>query len=134
MAIFINAAHIGDAWLQAYAELQGTGQAENLSVAIAEPLQEDLGVRRAIEAQLVDLRTRGADAAFARVQSMHTVANTIFPLGLYRPGSPESAERFMASVFRSEELRSRSRNRGWGTYIGRLVAYPAPGGGTTNQM
>jgi hypothetical protein len=133
VAVFVNADHIGDAWLQVYEALQPTGHALNLSVAIRHPLQEDLGVRRAIESHLVELQERGF-SSFATVQSMHTVANTIFPIGLYRPEKPGAGERFMASVARGETLRARSRHGGWGTYIGRMVAYPAPGGGTTNQM
>lgn len=134
MAIFIDATDIGDAWLRAYAALEPTGHAINLSVAISDPLSENLGVRRAIETRLVELRERRTGTDFVNVQSMHTVANTIFPLGLYRPGSPGAAERFMQSVARSEDLRSRSRKKGWGTYIGRLTAYPARDGQNTNQL
>jgi hypothetical protein len=135
MAVYVNADHVGDAWLQAYEALQPTGQALNLAVAIRDPLREDTGVRRAIERRLVELHAQtGTGSAFATVQSMHTVANTIFPVGLYRPGKPGAADRFMASVARGEALRARSRKRGWGTYVGRLVSYPAPGGGTVNQL
>lgn len=135
MTVYVNAAHIGDAWLQAYEALQPTGYALNLAVAIQDPLREDLGVRRAIEHRLVELHTQaGPGSAFATVQSMHTVANTIFPVGLYRPGKHGAGDRFMTSVARGERLRARSRNRGWGTYVGRLVGYPAPGGETVNQL
>lgn len=134
MAVFIHATHIGDAWLQAYAALEKTGHAINLSVAITDPLHEDLGVKWAIENRLVALRDRRRSGDFANVQSMHTVANTIFPLGLYRPGSPGAAQRFMDNVARSEVQRAHSRRRGWGTYIGRLTAYPARDGQATNQL
>lgn len=134
MAVFIDAPDIGSAWLKAYASLQSTGHAVNLSVAIAEPLREDVGVRRIIERRLVELRAGGRRDDFQNVQSMHTVANTIFPIGLYRPGAPGAAERFMASVKRGERVRAGSRKKGWGTYIGRLTAYPTRDGGTTNQL
>lgn len=132
MPVFVQAVDIGSAWLSAYQELEATGDAVNLAVSIAEPLREDLGVRRAIENQLVKER-HGRSNLFSRPQSMHTVANTIFPIGLYRPG-PQGAQRFMANVRIGEKQRSSDRNRDWGTYIGRLTAYPAPAGGTTNQL
>ena len=133
MAVFIDATDIGSAWVQAYAALEEAGRAVNVAVSISDPLNEDVGVRRAIEQRLVELR-QGGSADFANVQSMHTVSNTIFPIGLYRPGSPGAAQRFMASIATSEALRARSRRRGWGTYSGRLIAYPARDGGTTNQL
>lgn len=133
MAVFVDAPDIGSAWLSAFEALQSSGNAVNLSVAITDPLHEDLGVKRAIEARLIDLRA-GGHRDFGAVQSVHTVANTIFPVGLYRPETPGAAARFMANVARSERLRARSRRRGWGTYIGRLTAYPSRDGGTTNQL
>jgi len=133
MAIFIDEKDIGTAWLAAYEALQETGQAVNLSVAIAHPLHEDVGVRRAIERRLVELQAAGT-SNFANPQSMHTVANTIFPIGLYRPGRDGAASRFMANVHRNEGLRASSRSRRWGTYIGRLTAYPSQDGSTTNQL
>lgn len=133
MAVFIDAPNIGRAWLSAFEALQSTGNAVNISVAITDPLREDLGVRRAIEARLVSLRASG-HRDFQGVQSMHTVANTIFPVGLYRPETHDAATRFLANVGRNERLRAHSRHRGWGTYIGRLTAYPARDGGTTNQL
>lgn len=134
MAVHIDADHIGDAWLKAYEALQPTGHALNMTVAIRDPLREDMGVRRVIERRLVELHAQARPgSAFTTVQSMHTVANTIFPVGLYRPGRPGAGDRFMASVARGERLRARRRH-GWGTYVGRLVGYPAPGGGTVNQL
>lgn len=133
MATFIEATDIGSAWLKAYEALQGNRDAVNLSVAISDPLHEDLGIRRAIESRLVELKASGANN-FKNPQSMHTVANTIFPIGLYRPESEGAALRFLANVERAERLRAHSRSRRWGTYIGRLTAYPARDGGTTNQL
>ena len=133
MPVLIDSTDIGSAWLAAYTALQKTGHAVNLAVSIADPLREDRGVRRAIEEQLVNLRASGKNG-FARPQSMHTVANTIFPISLYRPESEGAAQRFLANVARGEGQRAGDRNRGWGTYIGRLTAYPAPDGTTTNQI
>lgn len=131
--MLIDSADIGSAWLAAYQALQKTGHAVNLAVSIADPLREDRGVRRAIEQELVNLHAE-EKGDFRRPQSMHTVANTIFPIGLYRPGSEGAAQRFLKNVAHGESQRSGARHRGWGTYIGRLTAYPAPNGTSTNQI
>lgn len=132
MAILVQGSDIGSSWLAAYEQLQQTGQAVNLAVAIENPLREDVGVRRAIEAELV--LQQGAHGSFKHPYSVHTVANTIFPIGLYRPSQVGAAERFFANALRVERQRSHAKNRQWGTYIGRLVAYPSPNGSTTNQL
>ena len=134
MAIFVRGSDIGSSWLAAYEQLQQTGHAVNLAVAIEEPLREDAGVRRAIERELVKCREHTDLSAFRRPQSMHTVANTIFPVGLYRPDRDGAAERFFANALRVERQRAKAKNRQWGTYIGRLVAYPSPNGAATNQL
>jgi len=95
-------------------------------------MTEDTGVRRAVEDALVDLRDSHRD--FASVQSMHTVANTIFPISLYRPGTDGAASRFIANALKAEQNRRHATRRRWGTYLGRLVAYPARDGGATNQL
>lgn len=134
MAVFVRGSDIGSSWLAAYSELQKTGHAVNLAVAIEDPLREDVGVRRAIEAELVRCRDYTELSAFKRPQSMDTVANTIFPVGLYRPDREGAAERFFANALRVERQRSAAKHRSWGTYIGRLVAYPSPNGELTNQL
>lgn len=134
MAVFVRGTDIGSSWLAAYEQLQRTGHAVNLAVAIEEPLREDAGVRRAIEHQLVECHNQTDLTAFRRPQSMHTVANTIFPVGLYRPDRVGAAERFFANALRVERQREQAKHRQWGTYIGRLVAYPSPNGDTTNQL
>jgi hypothetical protein len=134
MAVFVQGTDIGSSWIAAYGQLQPTGHAVNLAVSIDQPLREDLGVRRAIEAELVRLRDVDPGGHFKHPQSMHTVANTIFPVGLYRPGSENAAQRFFDNALRVEQQRSRARHRQWGTYIGRLVAYPSPNGTSTNQL
>ena len=134
MAVFVRGSDIGSSWLAAYEQLQPTGHAVNLAVAIEEPLREDTGVRRAIEAELVKRREHTDLSAFRRPQSMNTVANTIFPISLYRPDRKGAAERFFANALRVERQRAKAKNRQWGTYIGRLVAYPSPNGAATNQL
>lgn len=136
MSHFVREADIGSAWLSALGVINDSaGSAVNLVVTISDPLCEDLGVRVAIENTLAELKAEGRKE-FANVQSMHTVANTIFPVSLYRPEADGAAERFLENAVRSEEARSHlpPAKRQWGTYIGRLVRYPARDGGYTNQL
>jgi hypothetical protein len=134
MATYVQGADIGSAWLAAFEALDtGHGSIVNLAVDITDPLREDLGVRQIIEETLSNLRDTRPDA-FGNVQSMHTVANTVFPISLYRSGRDGAAERFMANALRGEQNRAHARRRQWGTYLGRLVAYPARDGQFTNQI
>lgn len=131
MSTHIDADDIGNAWLGAYSALATSGELVNLTVTIANPLHEDVGIRRAIEARLAEERRLKSDF---KAQAMHTVANTIFPIGLYRPEQPGAVDRFYQRVESIENARRHSRKTGWGTYIGRLVSYPSPDGGPTNQL
>ena len=136
MSHFVEEGDIGSAWLRALEVInESGGSAVNLAVTITNPLCEDLGVRAVIEQALADLRAEGRKE-YANTQSMHTVANTIFPISLYRPDVDGAAERFLANAVRSDEARGHlpAAKRQWGTYIGRLVRYPARDGGHTNQL
>lgn len=133
MGIYVRGADIGTGWLNAFRVLEEGGEAVNLAVDIEDPLMEDLGVRGAIESELATLK-RTHPSTHGGVQSMHTVANTIFPISLYRPGSGDASERFIANALRSEGNRGHARQRQWGSYLGRLVAYPARDGASTNQL
>ena len=132
VATYVVGTDIGSAWLAAFRALDAQkGSVVNLAVDITSPTTEDLGVRRAIEETLADLRDTHR---VANAQSMHTVANTVFPISLYRPGSDGAAARFIANALKGEQNRGHAARRQWGTYLGRLVAYPARDGGTTNQL
>lgn len=126
MGTLVEAKDLGSAWLAAYTALEPPGEIVNFTVSIANPSREDLGVRRAVEGRLVHSGLKGA-------QSMHTVANTIFPFGLYRAEAENAAARFMANVAQGQAVRRSPKGR-WGTYIGRLVAYPSRDGHPTNQL
>ena len=133
MGTYVTGSDIGSAWLAAFREIDARkGSIVNLAVDITAPMTEDIGVRQVIEDALVDLRD--SRRGFANVQSMHTVANTVFPISLYRPNTENAADRFMANALRGEQSRRHATHRQWGTYIGRLVAYPARDGGVTNQL
>ncbi|MCR6493534.1 hypothetical protein [Cellulomonas sp. P24] len=131
MSTHVDADDIGGAWLGAYRALANPGELVNLTVTIANPLHEDVGVRRTIEARLAEERLLKSNF---KAQTMHTVANTIFPIGLYRPEMPGAVDRFYQRVESIEGARRHSRKTGWGTYIGRLVSYPSPDGEPTNQL
>jgi hypothetical protein len=102
----------------------------NLAVNIGNPLMEDIGVRAALERDLARLRAAKSGTIW---HSVHTVANTIFPISLYQPHLPDAASRFFDLSLAGSQAR-RGKNKGWGTYIGRLVAYQEPGGGRVNQL
>ena len=102
MSRFVQEADIGSAWLSALTEInQSGGSAVNLVVTITDPLCEDLGVRSVIERSLAELRAEGRKE-YANAQSMHTVANTIFPISLYRQEADGAAERFLENAVRSD--------------------------------
>jgi hypothetical protein len=64
-------------------------------------------------------------------KSIETVANTIFPAGLYyRYGAPAFFD-----VFRDKVLKKVRRNERWsGYYFERMVDYPVPAGEPPNQL
>jgi len=130
---YVTGTDIGSAWLAAFRALDAQkGSIVNLGVDIRVPMTEDAGVRGAIEEALVGLRDN--HRGFANVQSIHTVANTVFPISLYRPNTDDAASRFIANALKGEQNRRHAAHRQWGTYLGRLVAYPARDGGATNQL
>lgn len=133
MSRFIAARDIGQAWLSAFEALQEAPgrQLVNLAVDITDPLAEDRCVRSALERHLAWLRDTSAKGSW---QSVHTVANTIFPISLYTPGGPDSADRFFSIASTADRARSRGRLSQWGTYIGRLIDYETPGGTRVNQL
>jgi hypothetical protein len=132
VSTFIAAGDIGQGWLRAYKALSDAPQRQliNMAVDIAEPLTEDLGIRAALERHLALLRDRSTRGSW---QSVHTVANTIFPISLYNPGRPDSATQFFANAQMADRARH-GRYRSWGTYIGRLIDYQLPGGTRINQL
>lgn len=132
MSTIITATDIGQAWLRAYRALLAAPRRQlvNLAVDIADPLSEDLGIRSALERNLATLRDGPAKGPW---QSVHTVANTIFPVSLYTPGQPDSAARFFSHALLADRARH-GRRSGWGTYIGRLIDYGMPDGSRVNQL
>lgn len=135
MATFIHAGDIGDAWLQAaqaLAEARGRTLV-NLAVSIADPLREDLGIRRELEESVAGLARGDRANRLPALHSVHTVANTIFPISMYNPGRPGAAAEFFERAQSVGRLHEGRRNE-WGTYFGRLVSYPRADGAKVNQL
>jgi len=132
MSIFVSASNIGDAWLRAYRTLLETPgrRVVNLAVSIAQPLQEDLGVRGALEQTLAEIASSSHKMT---LHSVHTVANTIFPISLYQPDQPDAAKRFFGRAGKVSRLHHKRKHE-WGTYIGRLIQYDQPDGTPVNQL
>jgi len=134
MSSFIDGTDIGDAWVKAYEHLleRPARAAVNLAVSISRPLEEDMGVRAALEQTLANWNAT-LTRRWLRAHSVHTVANTIFPISLYRPERPGAAARFFDRAARVSELHEGNRTE-WGTYIGRLVSYGQSGEERVNQL
>lgn len=133
MSKHVGGPNIASAWVAAFNALSAAKGYEivNLTVTIEDPALELLGVRQQIDRQVAALRAAGR-ARFDK--SVHTVANTIFPVSLYRAGRPDA---FYEAVRKGQSHRDGSITS-WGpkggTYAGRLVAYPTYGGGELNQI
>jgi hypothetical protein len=130
MSVHVRGSNIGEAWLASFGALsEHRWDLVNLTVTIDDPCVEDLGIRRALELELARRLRAGVQPA---PQSVHTVANTIFPLSLYVPGRGDAAQRFFDAAIAGQRSRHGSSAR-WGTYIGRFLDYPGPKG-RANQL
>jgi hypothetical protein len=125
MAHLITGTTISDAWLAALQALADQGGKEiNLSVVITEPSIERLGIRSVLDLFLREHRQ----------QSVHTVANTIFPQTFYRGAGPGHRTMLYRHYLDHTYpiLQRRWKNK-YGTYFQRLIAYPGPDG-PVNQL
>lgn len=133
MSQHVIGANIAEAWVEAFGALSVARRCEivNLTITIGNPTLEVLAVRRQIDREVAELSAAGR-SGFNK--SVHTVANTIFPISLYRAGRPDA---FYDAVRKSQSRRAGSITS-WGpkggTYVGRLVEYPTYGKGDLNQI
>ena len=126
MSTAVVGRNLSEAWLSAFELLLSDGgEAVNLAVTIADPAAEDLGVRQSLDAFLEARRSKGRPRH--GVERVSTVANTIFPQSLYRPGLRENARAHLYGLTHDARRVSRRRNRS-DTYFGRLVAWPGDEG------
>lgn len=133
MSQHVSGANVAEGWIAAFGALSAAKGCEivNLTVTIENPGLELLGVRQEIDRQVADLHASG-HTEFNK--SVHTVANTIFPVSLYRAGRPDA---FYDAVRKGQSRRAgaiTSWGSKGGTYAGRLVGYPTYGKGELNQI
>ncbi len=121
MAVFISEKDVSSAWVAALNALVNSGgDTANLTVAIADPIAEQEGVRQVLD-RFIGERRR---ANYHSVELVSTVANTLFPSAWYVPErlGAEAAEH-LYELERSTRPVSRRRNPR-GTYFERMVAWP----------
>jgi len=113
------------AWREAFRAVDAKSghAAYNVIVDVVDPVANT--TRQDARIAIVDDFLSGCD------KSLETVANTIFPAGLYnRYGAPAFFE-----VFRDRILKKVRRNERWsGYYFERMMQYPAPSGEPPNQL
>lgn len=133
MSTHVSGSNISTSWLAALAALNDAAgsSAVNFSVTVEHPDQEIANVRQALDRKVAELH---AERPKDFNKSVHTVANTIFPISLYRVGKPEN---FYSAALIGQSGRSGSITS-WGpkagTYIGRLLRYPTYDGTEVNQL
>ncbi|WP_241825313.1 hypothetical protein [Micromonospora sp. CB01531] len=113
--ISLEASNVSTAWLAAAASLdhEPKRKAVHTVVRIADPVAETPAVRAAMDKLL----------AAQDLQSVDTVANTIFPVAIAE-SSRDHAELVARYVRMYPFLRKRYSQNSRGTYFGRLVQYP----------
>jgi len=147
MSAFIEpAGSLGEAWLRTleWVSMAG-GYAINVMTTVTDPLgPEEPAIRDAVGAILVEGHRSGT-----RLQTVDTVAGTIFPVDLYvDPGTTYepgidvtnkarldaaatdlyAAYGDMLPILTTEQINSR------GTYFGRMISWPGKTGGGFNQL
>jgi hypothetical protein len=113
------------AWREAVraVDTQPGHRAYNVVIDVSDPVSNT--TREDARIAVVDDFLSGCD------KSVETVANTIFPAGLYhRYGAPAFFD-----VFRDNVLKKVRRNERWsGYYFERMMQYPVPAGEPPNQL
>jgi hypothetical protein len=109
---------VAAAWIRAVQKLDQLPdrRAFHTVVRIADPLSDDPDTHAGLDRVLERLG----------LQPVETVANTIFPadLAARSRGYAHLASRYLAMY---DTVRKLSPKNKWGTYFGRLIAYPSPG-------
>ncbi|MDE2392013.1 MAG: hypothetical protein AB7E55_34435 [Pigmentiphaga sp.] len=113
------------AWREAVRAVnsQSGHSAYNVIIDVLDPISH---------ATLADVRVAVVDGFLSDCEkSVETVANTIFPAGLYhRYGAPD-----FFGVFLNNVLKKVRRNERWsGYYFERMIQYPVPEGESPNQL
>jgi hypothetical protein len=110
----ILASTVSAAWYEAVTATRATPghKTFHLIVSIDDPLAEDEGTRREVDTLLTN---RG-------LQTVDTVANTIMPTGL--AAMCHTHEQLVTKYRDTYGVIRRFPKNSWGTYFGRLIAYP----------
>ncbi len=125
----VDAPDISTAWAKAFLRLSERGVQEITPLVTTvqiddDPLPEVKGIRDALDNCTETLKKSGGKD-LKKLQSVHTVANTIFPSSLWNPDAPNDAEllfqRFDATWPRVKKC---SQNRR-GSYFRRITAFRA---------
>lgn len=146
MSELVRGTSISEAWLQTLkiVNAQPEGKMVHLLTSVSEPwLPEDPVIRAAVDRVLTPSIQR------PRLQSIDTIANTIFPAGLYPdpriPWSPEDRANNAPVTAAAESLyanyaaifpnlrRAHSENRK-GTYFSRMISWPGRTMDGMNQL
>lgn len=113
----VQAPDVASAWIRAVAELDKTPErrAYHTVVRISDPLRDDPDTHARLDQVLERLG----------LQPIETVANTIFPAELAARSRDHAhlVRRYLAMY---ETIHRMSPKPWWGTYFGRLIAYPSP--------
>ncbi|MET8152059.1 hypothetical protein ACIBSW_40465 [Actinoplanes sp. NPDC049668] len=116
MSFMVEAANISTAWLKAARKLDAPPKRKAIHsvVRIADPVSEDPAVRAAMDQVLAE----------QNLQSVDTVANTIFPAAFARSSRDhaELVERYM-KIYPLLTTRYSKNNKG--TYFARMISYPS---------
>ncbi|MFL6101373.1 MAG: hypothetical protein ACJ71T_15615 [Actinomycetales bacterium] len=115
---YVEAPNFSQAWLEAVRLVHAipSRKAVHLVLRAADASQQDEAVRRIAQAAIDSNNSAG------RLWSVESTRNTIFPAAWARR-NPEPSD--LAAYYRAryKELRQ-VRDNGYGTYFGRIVAYP----------
>jgi len=140
------APNVSEAWVRTLEHVVASGgHAINVVSTVTNPLApEDSQVRSAVDAVLTESERNGV-----RLQSVDTVAGTIFPCDLYADTGltyradldgeervkldASAADLYEAYVEMLPLLTTDTANKS-GTYFGRMISWPGKTGGGTNQI
>jgi thymidylate synthase len=125
----IEETDISTAWAKAFLSViaRGVNEISPLVVSVAvgdEPLPERADIRAALD-ECIDGFKSSDDERFTKLQTVHTVANTIFPYSLWNPNAENDAELLYDRFAKSwPRLKKCTQNRR-GSYFRRLTAFRA---------
>jgi hypothetical protein len=135
----IDANDISSAWAKAYLKLVARGVTEiaplivTVNISAADDFERP-EIRHALDSYLDKLKASGSEK-FSKLQSVHTVANTIFPQSLWNPGSEDDAGKLFERFEKAWPRIKRCPQNYRGSYFRRLTAFrPKEGSPPVNQL